>query len=70
VTNLPVTHGDSGSGLFDSRGRLIGLNTWVQVERDGSHGISLPAEAMRILADAIARGSLGDLDKLQSGAKE
>jgi S1-C subfamily serine protease len=45
-TDLPVTHGDSGSGLFDAHGELIGLNTWT-------HGISLPSTAMRELLAAI-----------------
>lgn len=45
-TDLPVIHGDSGSGLFDAHGELIGLNTW-------SHGISLPSTAMRELLAAI-----------------
>lgn len=45
-TDLPVIPGDSGSGLFDAHGELVGLNTWA-------HGISLPATAMRELLDVI-----------------
>jgi S1-C subfamily serine protease len=63
-TDLPVTHGDSGSGLFDAEGRLVGLNTWTRVYPDGdSHGISLPSSAMRELVDAIERGRFDQLDE-------
>jgi S1-C subfamily serine protease len=52
-TDLPVIPGDSGSGLYDSRGQLVGLNTWTRLGDDGAHGISLPAEVMRTLRQAI-----------------
>ncbi|GMR22724.1 MAG: hypothetical protein BMS9Abin37_1092 [Acidobacteriota bacterium] len=45
-TSLPVQPGDSGTGLFDSLGRLIGLNTWTQIEEGGPKGISLPSNTM------------------------
>jgi S1-C subfamily serine protease len=45
-TDLPVQPGDSGSGLYDARGRLIGLNTWTKTGPLGPQGISLPSEAM------------------------
>ncbi|HET9626217.1 MAG TPA: serine protease [Kofleriaceae bacterium] len=67
-TDLLVIPGDSGSGLFDARGQLIGLNTWTLagprglVEGGGSQGISLPSEAMRVLVDAIHAGALDKLD--------
>lgn len=62
-TTLPVTFGDSGSGLFDARGQLVGLNTWTRGSPDGgSEGISLPSETMRTLVDAIAGGRLDQLD--------
>jgi hypothetical protein len=62
-TDLPVTFGDSGSGLFDARGQLVGLNTWTRIRRDGpSQGISLPSETMRVLVDAIHDGRLDKLD--------
>ena len=38
--------GDSGTGLFDSLGRLVGLNTWTQIEEGGPKGISLPSNTM------------------------
>jgi S1-C subfamily serine protease len=63
-TDLPVTFGDSGSGLFDARGQLVGLNTWTQIRGDGpSQGISLPSETLRVLADAIHDGRLDKLDE-------
>lgn len=52
-TDLPVQPGDSGSGLFDARGRLIGLNTWTHYGPLGPQGISLPAEAMAEVARAM-----------------
>jgi S1-C subfamily serine protease len=62
-TDLPVTHGDSGSGLYDSRGQLVGLNTWTRVGAGPSEGISLPSETMRSLVDAIAAGTIDKLDE-------
>ena len=59
ITALPVIPGDSGSGLFDSRGQLVGLNTWTRINVGYANGISLPAEAMHTLVDALARGELG-----------
>ena len=48
VTDLPVQPGDSGSGLFDRDGRLVGLSTWAGRQADGRPlGISLPARAVR-----------------------
>ncbi len=61
VTDLPVIPGDSGSGLFDAGGRLVGLNTWVKVENGFSQGISMPTEAVAALGDAIAQGRLDQL---------
>jgi S1-C subfamily serine protease len=69
-TNLPVTHGDSGSGLYDAHGQLIGLNTWTLVGAAGaagSQGISLPSETMRVLVDAIRDGKLDQLDEAVAG---
>jgi len=48
-TDLPVIPGDSGSGLFDGEGRLVGLNTWTRLGEGGAHGISLPSETMQVL---------------------
>lgn len=70
VTDLPIIPGDSGSGLFDTRGQLIGLNTWFKVERGLAEGISLPSEAMTVLADAVEHGELDKLDQLHTLIKE
>ncbi len=56
VTDLPVTHGDSGSGLYDARGQLVGLNTWTRVGQGQAQGLSLPSEAMRAAIEAIRTG--------------
>lgn len=61
-TDLPVIPGDSGSGLYDARGQLIGLNTWNHIEDGGARGISLPSEAMQVLVSAIQDGRLDQLD--------
>jgi S1-C subfamily serine protease len=66
-TDLLVIPGDSGSGLFDAHGQLIGLNTWTLAGPEGlvrgaSQGISLPSEALRALVDAIHAGALDRLD--------
>lgn len=62
-TDLPVTHGDSGSGLYDVRGQLVGLNTWTRSGDGPAQGISLPSETMRVLVDAIRNGNLDNLDE-------
>jgi S1-C subfamily serine protease len=62
-TDLPVVHGDSGSGLYDARGELVGLNTWTLVGDASAQGISLPSETMRVLVDAIRHGNLEQLDE-------
>jgi S1-C subfamily serine protease len=61
-TDLFVIPGDSGSGLYDARGQLVGLNTWTSIEDGGARGISLPSEAMQVLVAAIAGGKLDQLD--------
>jgi S1-C subfamily serine protease len=60
-TDLPVQHGDSGSGLFDARGQLVGLNTWARFGAGTSQGISLPSETMRAVIDAVHAGSIDRL---------
>jgi serine protease Do len=62
-TDLPVIPGDSGSGLYDARGQLVGLNTWTRLEDSGARGISLPSEAMQVLVAAIRDGKLDRLDE-------
>jgi S1-C subfamily serine protease len=52
-TSLPVQPGDSGSGLFDTSGRLLGLNTWLRLGEDGHEGISLPSEVVSDMMGVI-----------------
>jgi S1-C subfamily serine protease len=63
ITDLRVIPGDSGSGLYDVRGQLVGLNTWTGVEDGHARGISLPSEAMQQLVIAIRDGALDRLDQ-------
>jgi S1-C subfamily serine protease len=58
-TDLNVIPGDSGSGLYDDAGQLVGINTWTRTGAGPAQGISLPAETMRGLVDAIHSGRLG-----------
>lgn len=46
ITDLPVDHGDSGSGLYDARGRLAGVVTMKFSEDGAPRGISLPSDAL------------------------
>jgi S1-C subfamily serine protease len=62
-TDLPVQPGDSGSGLFDAHGQLVGLNTWTRIGQGAPQGISLPSEAMRAIVDALQRGRIDELDQ-------
>jgi S1-C subfamily serine protease len=64
-TDLPLTPGDSGSGLYDARGQLVGLNTWRGMGDRTAQGISLPSEAMRAAIDAIRTGRLDQLDNAE-----
>ena len=71
LTSLPVTHGDSGSGLYDGRGQLVGLNTWTRISDGPAEGLSLPSEAMRAAIDAIRSNQLegGTLPALPVGGR-
>lgn len=64
-TDLPLTPGDSGSGLYDARGQLVGLNTWRGMGEGSAQGISLPSEAMRVAIDAIRAGRLDQLENAE-----
>jgi hypothetical protein len=73
-TDLPLQPGDSGTGLFDGRGRLIGLNTWGLANAGDVEyhhmGISLPSSSMQKILELIERDELDKLDLLvpKSGA--
>lgn len=61
-TDLPVQPGDSGSGLFDSAGRLVGLNTWAHLYESGEtrNGISLTSVALERIMRKIEAASPED----------
>jgi len=61
-TSLPVQPGDSGTGLFDSLGRLVGLNTWTQIEEGGPKGISLPSNTMERIVEMMDHNELLNMD--------
>ncbi len=66
-TSLPVQPGDSGTGLFDSLGRLVGLNTWTQIEEGGPKGISLPSNTMERIVEMMDDNELINLNGLDAG---
>lgn len=51
-SDLPVVPGDSGSGLYDDQGRLIGVNTWMWKTPLVHQAISLPSETMQAIVEA------------------
>lgn len=59
VTDLPVQSGDSGSGLFDSTGRLVGVNTWRFESGAGVQGISLPSDGLDAAIRGVLDGTVG-----------
>lgn len=44
--DLPAESGDSGSGLYDAGGRLVGVITWKYSDGKLRQGISLPSDAL------------------------
>ncbi|MHC4133511.1 MAG: S1 family peptidase [Planctomycetota bacterium] len=63
LTNLPVQPGDSGTGLFDSRGHLVGLNFYLRSDNGKPQVISLPAETMERVMHLIRDDALERLDR-------
>ena len=52
-SNIPILQGDSGSGLFDENGQLVGINTWM-LKTPGIHQtISLSSKTMSDILDGI-----------------
>ncbi|MBE7490144.1 MAG: trypsin-like peptidase domain-containing protein [Planctomycetes bacterium] len=58
--DAPTNPGNSGGGLFNSRGRLIGINALITTSRDvpGDSGVAfaLPAPVVREVAATLLRG--------------
>jgi len=73
-TDAAINEGNSGGGLVDAEGRLVGINTWIATETGGSVGLgfSVPINMARhvmerlITGGKVTRGFLGvvlqDLD--------
>ena len=40
-TDAPINPGNSGGGLFDLKGRLVGINTWAYMGANGGVGASI-----------------------------
>ena len=66
-TDAPINPGNSGGGLFDSSGRLVGLNTAILSHSGGSNGVgfAIPINLVKSRAEQgipsgkVARGFLG-----------
>jgi len=66
-TDAPINPGNSGGGLFDSEGRLVGINTAILSHSGGSNGVgfAIPINLVKSLAEQlihsgkVARGFLG-----------
>jgi S1-C subfamily serine protease len=63
LTDLHVQPGDSGTGLFDSRGHLVGLNFYLRSDDGKPQVISLPAETMDRVMHLIRDDALERLDR-------
>lgn len=55
-TTLPAQPGDSGAGMFDATGALVGLTTWGRESPGEPLGISLPADVLKSVLDDIIQG--------------
>ena len=66
LTDLKVQPGDSGSGIFDDLGRLIGLNFYLRADLEGGtfkpQVIHLPSETMDRIMHLIQSDALDQLD--------
>lgn len=50
-SDVYITHGNSGGGLFDSEGNLIGINTWSEENKEIGYSISIKY-IQKIIIDA------------------
>jgi S1-C subfamily serine protease len=44
-TQTPIHPGNSGGGLYDGNGRLVGINTWV-IESEGGPGFAISSKTI------------------------
>ena len=59
-TDAPVNHGNSGGGLFDSQGRLIGIVTAKEISSDIENmGYAIPSNLVLALVNNILRNCEG-----------
>jgi hypothetical protein len=54
-TTAPFTHGASGGGLFDDRGRLVGILTFLRPAPGGTDYYAVPVEWLAALESAPAQ---------------
>jgi Trypsin-like peptidase domain len=59
-TTAPLSHGSSGGGLFDGRGRLVGL-TYRGLEEGANVGFAVPTDYLRPLVSATDGFPLAEL---------
>lgn len=57
-TDASINRGNSGGGLFDIQGNLIGISTAIYSQSGGSHGVgfAIPIDLVNIVMDAVKRG--------------
>ena len=68
-TTAPFTHGASGGGLFDERGRLVGILTFFRVAKDQTAYFAVPVEWIKPL-ETVASMPVGPLDGVPFWANE
>jgi S1-C subfamily serine protease len=56
-TDAPITHGNSGGPLFDSRGRVIGINAQIRSESGQAEGVgfAIPINAAKRSFDQLVQ---------------
>ncbi len=70
-TQTPIHPGNSGGGLYDADGRLVGINTWV-IESEGGPGFAISTKTvLNVLpADIAALAPDGPLEKNEKSEKD
>ena len=60
-TDAAINQGNSGGGLFDIKGRLIGINTAMVTTKQGGNmglGLSIPSNMVRIISSQLKKGKV------------